>query len=331
MAQLTVFGAGAMGTALAMHSARRGVETAIWATPHDEIAFDAMRSAGRHPNLREHLPAGVQVFASGELDDASAGCEIAVMAAHAAGARSLARMAKAATAGTRVVVSVAKGLEPESRSRPSEVYEEELPGAKIIAVGGPCLAPELAEGQPTVAVWGSVSPDPVGFAADLLDDPAYRILPTDDVIGLEYCAVTKNVAAIGLGVLDGIGKPTGEEFRNAKAALFSIGVRELVTLVVALGGRQETALGPAGLGDVLVTSLGGRNRLYGELVGEGASPKAALAEMNGRGMTVEGVESARHVRDLASDLGLELPYHFAVESILFEGGDPRTLLEELNK
>jgi glycerol-3-phosphate dehydrogenase (NAD(P)+) len=149
------------------------------------------------------------------------------------------------------------------------------------------------------------------------------------VIGVELCAMMKNVAAIGLGMLDGIGKPTGEDFKNAKAALFTKAAHEIVELVGASGGRAETAFGLAGIGDQLVTSLGGRNRLYGELVGAGESPDATLHDLEARGLTVEGVDSTRDVARLADELNLNLPYHSAVHRVLFDGADARDILEVL--
>jgi glycerol-3-phosphate dehydrogenase len=88
-------------------------------------------------------------------------------------------------------------------------------------------------------------------------------------------------------------------------------------------------MGLAGLGDILVTGLGGRNRLYGELVGQGADPMTALTDMQSRGMTVEGVDSARDVHRLAAEKGVALPFHSAIYRVLLENGDPRTLLEVL--
>jgi glycerol-3-phosphate dehydrogenase (NAD(P)+) len=141
--------------------------------------------------------------------------------------------------------------------------------------------------------------------------------------------VLKNVAAIGMGLLDGLGKTLDEDFKNAKAALFTKAIHELTELVVAMGGRAETCAGLAGLGDVLVTSLGGRNRLYGELIGTGGHPDEVLQDMGRRGMTVEGVDSARDVRRLAEERGLDLPYHSAVERVVFEAADPDVILEVL--
>lgn len=329
MARVTVFGAGAMGTALAMHAARRGVDTALWANPLDERALAAIRSEGRHPALPAPLPPGLHVYGPDELDRGASGCEVAVMAASSDGARSLARMVRPAVGGARFVVQVAKGLEGGSGLRMSEVYGQELPGSTVITVGGPCLATELAAGLPSAAVWAGPSIDDAAAAGVPFEDPRYQIVYTDDVAGVEYCAMAKNVVAVGLGLLDGVGKAEGLDHKNAKAALFTRAVAELVTLAVALGGRTETALGLAGLGDALVTSLGGRNRLYGELVGAGTDPEAALRELEERGMTVEGVGSTGDVYRLARERGLELPYHLAVYRVLFERADPRSVLDVL--
>jgi len=329
VAHVTVFGAGAMGTAFAMHAARRGLDTALWANPYDERVLEHLRSEERHPLLPEHLPAGVAVFGPDALGEAAGGCEIAVMAANSHGARSLARMVAGAIPGGRLVVSVAKGLEPETGLRISAVYGEEL-GTEVVAVGGPCLAAELAEALPTAAVWASGDGGANAKEAGApFESDAYQILYTDDVVGVELCSMMKNVAAIGLGLLDGLGKPMQEDFKNAKAALFAKAAHELSELVTALGGRAETALGLAGVGDQLVTSLGGRNRLYGELVGTGNPPEKTLEEMEGRGMTVEGVDSTRDVHRLAGEAALDLPYHLAIYRVLFEGADPRHVLEVL--
>ncbi len=318
-----------MGTAFAMHTARQGLDTALWANPHDARVLESLRTEGRHPLLPEHLPAGVRLLGPDLLSEAAAGCRIAVMAANSHGARSLVRMVKAEIDGVGLVVSVAKGLEPKTGLRISQVYGEEL-GTDVVAIGGPCLAAELAEGLPTAAVWASGDRGAhAEEAARPFASRGYQIVTTDDVVGVELCSMMKNVAAIGLGFLDGLGKPLQEDFKNAKAALFTKAAHELSELVTAQGGRAETALGLAGVGDQLVTSLGGRNRLYGELVGAGNPPGATLEEMEGRGMTVEGVDSTRDVHRLAGETGLDLPYHLAIYRVLFEGGDPRSVLEVL--
>ncbi len=329
VSRVTVFGAGAMGTAFAMHAARLGLPTSLWANPFDVRVYDAIRAEGKHPLLPEHLPAGVALFGPDELAAAADGCDVAVMGANSHGARSLAGMVADAIGDATVVLSVAKGLEPDSGLRMSQVYTSEFPHVEVIAIGGPCLAAELAEGLPTAAVWAGSTANAARAVAETFEHRNYQVVATDDRIGTEYCAMMKNVAAIGLGMLDGIGKPTGEDFKNAKAALFTKAAHELVELVTALGGRSDTVFGLAGVGDQLVTSLGGRNRLYGEMVGAGDPPASTLQELEARGLTVEGVDSTRDVARLAGECGLDLPYHLAIHRVLFEGASPRDVLEVL--
>jgi len=324
-----VFGAGAMGTAVAMHAARVGHEVTLWGSVHDEQALRALATRGKHPSLPEHLPPSVKVCGPDELAAAADGAQFLVLGANSHGARSLAALIRDHVDGALVAISVAKGLEPDTGKRMSEVYAEELAGLPIVCVGGPCLATELASGLPTASVWAGSPLELAREAGRPFDAASYQLTYTDDVVGVELCSMMKNVAAIGLGMLDGIGKPTGEDFKNAKAALFTKAAHEIVELVGACGGRAETAFGLAGIGDQLVTSLGGRNRLYGELVGAGESPDATLKDLEARGLTVEGVDSTRDVTRLAETHRLDLPYHAAIQRVLSEGADPRDILEVL--
>lgn len=329
MARITIFGTGTMGTAFAMHAARQGLPTALWANEHDLAAYSAMRSERRHPLLTEHLPDAVELHGPNELDAAAREVEVAVLGANHSGARSLARMVRDHVTDARFAVSVAKGLEPATGRRMSEVYAEELEGPQIVVIGGPCLARELADGLPTAAVWAASSLDLAEEAGKPFDERRYQLAYADDVVGVELCSMMKNVAAIGLGILDGLGKATETPYQNAKAALFTLAAREIVELVGAGGGRPETAMGLAGIGDQLVTSLGGRNRLYGELVGAGDPPDDTLTELEARGLTVEGVDSTRDVQRLADQLGLDLPYHRSIHRVLFEDARPDEILEVL--
>jgi len=207
------------------------------------------------------------------------------------------------------------------------VYAEEVGHDRVISVGGPCLAGEVAQGLPCSVIFASEHAASAQTAAEAFRSPAYHVRITDDLLGVEYCMVAKNVAAIGLGILDGLGKGIGFEYRNAKAALFSQACAELVELVVALGGRAETANGLAGLGDALVTSLGGRNRLFGELLGEAVSPNDALSDLMKKGMTVEGVESSRDVARLAEGKDLRLPFFEQIHRIVFDGAPAVSVLD----
>jgi glycerol-3-phosphate dehydrogenase (NAD(P)+) len=327
VARVTVFGAGAMGTAIAMHLARAGNETVLWASEFDERILPDLLERRRHPGLPEFLPEALTVLGPDRLKESAEGLELAVMGAHSGGARTLTNIVMKGSDALPVVLGIAKGLEPGTGKRMSEVYAEEVGHDRVVVMGGPGLAPEIAQGLPTATVMASDDDEAAETSAAAFRGPTFDVEVTDDVKGLEYCTVAKNVAAIGMGVVDGIGKTSETDYRNAKAALFTLAVHELTELVESLGGRRETALGLAGLGDTLVTSLGGRNRLYGELIGEGVEPDRALADLNRRGMTVEGVESAKDIRRLMADLGLKLRLHDQVFQILFESAPAASLFE----
>ena len=328
VAKVTVFGAGAMGTAMAMHLARAGNQTTLWASEHDRSILPFMLEDRRHPSLPEHLPDSLTVLGPQHLEEAARDVEIALMGAHSGGARTLARMVTA-NRTFPLVVGIAKGLEPGSRKRVSEIYSEEVGHDRVVAIGGPCLAPELAQGLPSATVFASTDPEAAEGAANAFRTRQFQAEVSDDLVGVEYCMVAKNIAAMGLGILDGMGKGIGFEYRNAKAALFSRAFAELQLLVVALGGRAETVAGLAGLGDALVTALGGRNRLYGELLGEGVVPAVALKELERRGMTVEGVDSARDVAALAAEHGLDLPFFALIARVVFEGAPAASVLDAI--
>ena len=308
-----MFGAGTMGTAVAMHLARLGHQTTLWASTFDAAVLPSLRDERRHPALPEHLPESLRVLGPDELGQAAQGSDVVVMGAHSGGARTLAKIVMEGCGSLPLVVAVAKGLEQHTGKRMSEVYSE-----------------EVGQGLPTAAVFASNPLSAADHAAGVFRSPSFHVVITDDVPGTEYSAVLKNVAAMGVGILDGLGRGTAFEYQNAKAAVFTQAVREIAELVVALGGRADTVWGLAGLGDILVTSLGGRNRLFGELVGEGLEPKTALADLTARGMTVEGWDAAGFLADLMDGTGLEPSFLSQMRRILFEGAQAVSILECLD-
>jgi glycerol-3-phosphate dehydrogenase (NAD(P)+) len=328
MTRFTVFGAGAAGTALAIHLARKGEEVTVWGSEYDAGVLPDLIEKRSHPSLPERLPAEIRVLGPDELDDAGKDADLGVLAANSRGARSLARMVGGALPADMGVLSITKGLEPQSFARMSQVYGEETE-RPVVAVSGPMLAPELAEGWLTAVVFASEHPDLLERAAEACRSEAYVVDTTDDVIGTEICGTAKNVAAIAAGVLEGLAESRQRDLKNARAALFTRAIHEIAELVEAMGGRRETALGLAGAGDLLVTSLGGRNRAYGHAIGLGAEPQHTLEDMTSRGMTVEGSASANEVHHLSQEKGLDLPIHDMVFRIVHEGEDPKSILEAI--
>jgi glycerol-3-phosphate dehydrogenase (NAD(P)+) len=327
VARITVFGAGAAGTAYAIHLSRKRQDVALWGSEFDARVLPELQERRNHPALPERIPSELRVIGPDELADAAKDISFAVLAANSSGARSLGRLVSGAIPANAVLVSVTKGLEDGSRRRMSEVYGEEIPGRSIVAVGGPALAPELSEGFLTAVVFACPDGEACERAAEAFRSDRYVIETTDDVIGVEICATAKNVAAIGAGILEGIAQTRQRDMKNARAALFAQAVHEIADLVEAMGGRRETALGRAGMGDLLVTSLGGRNRLYGEAIGLGGEPGHVLEDMRSRGLTVEGAEAVDDVHALVEEHGLDVPLHEAVYGVLQEGRPASTILE----
>jgi glycerol-3-phosphate dehydrogenase (NAD(P)+) len=318
-----------MGTALAIHLARKGEPVTLWGSRFDERVLPGLQKNRTHPALAEHLPESIRVLGPNELKEAVAATEIAIMAANSNGARSLANIVAPALPRVRSVVSIAKGLEPGTVSRISEVYRDELGDRPTVVIGGPALAPEVADGLPAAAVFASTDDEALQEAAATFRTETYLVETTIDVPGVELCGTAKNVAAIGSGILEGLGRARELEYKNARAALFARAVHEMADFVEGSGGRRETAFGLAGMADLLVTSIGGRNRAFGEAVGMGGDPGRTLENMTERGLTVEGVESARDVRVLAEKAGLVLPVHDAVYRVVHEGAPPTSILEAL--
>jgi glycerol-3-phosphate dehydrogenase (NAD(P)+) len=214
----------------------------------------------------------------------------------------------AALPGAAPVLSLTKGLDPASGRRLSTLVR----GRPVAVLSGPNFAEEVAAGLPAAAVIASED-GPLGLELqEAVNSLAFRVYVNDDLTGVELCAAAKNVIALAAGGVDGLG--LGD---NPKAALITRGLAEMARLGEAVGARSETFAGLAGMGDLMATcwSRRGRNRRAGELIARGASPEEAVAEIG----TVEGVTTAPVLRELALELGIELPITDGVCRVL--GGE----------
>jgi len=212
-----------------------------------------------------------------------------------------------------VLVSATKGLEPRRGLRMSELLVQRLPGRPVAVLSGPSFAREVAQGRPTALVIASSSE---AIAADLqrrLAGPALRLYTNRDVVGVELGGAVKNVMAIATGLVDGLG--LGE---NARAALITRGLAEIVRLGVAAGAQPATFAGLAGLGDLVLTCTGtqSRNRALGGEIARGR----ALAEVEaGTPMVAEGVRTVASVLAMARGRGVTMPICEEVSAVLFAG------------
>jgi glycerol-3-phosphate dehydrogenase (NAD(P)+) len=317
---IAVLGAGAWGTALAaVLSARHRVR--LWARDPDQCA--QMR-AGREN--RRYLP-GVALpealALSDDLPHALEACELTILGVTVAGLRpTLRRLAELHQSVP--VIWLCKGFEAGSARLPHEVASEELPPEVLRGVlSGPSFAHEVARGSPAAVTLAASNLAFAGAMARELHGPRLRVYSSDDIVGVEVGGAVKNVIAIAAGVSDGLGFGA-----SARAALITRGLAEIARLGMALGGRAETFMGLSGLGDLILTCTSdlSRNRRVGLGLASGKPLAQVLDEL---GHVAEGVHSAREVRRLAGEVGVEVPIVSAVCGVLYEGLAPGAAVEAL--
>jgi glycerol-3-phosphate dehydrogenase (NAD(P)+) len=330
MTKLAILGAGSWGTALAVVFARtrKPHEISLW-----------VRSAALAENLRADrenktylpgvaVPAAVRV--AHDLSEALAGAHIVVGAMPSVHARSVYSQALPFLTQEMVFISATKGLEPATQLRMSKVLEQVLEQVNLAALSnriavlsGPSFAAEAARGEPTAVVLAS---EDAALAAELQEElarPSFRLYTNDDVLGVELAGAMKNVMAIAAGVCQGLGLGS-----NPLAAVITRGLAEMSRLAVALGARQETLSGLAGLGDLVLTCTGAlsRNRHVGIELGKGRQLREVLASMR---MVAEGVDTAAPLLALAREHEIDMPITEQVNAILHRGKSPAEAIRDV--
>jgi glycerol-3-phosphate dehydrogenase (NAD(P)+) len=309
--RIAVVGGGSWGTAFARLLAQHGHEVTL--ACRDPEQARAIQETGRNPRYLRDVDLGS--VRAAPLDEAPLGeADLLVMAVPSEAFASVA----AALPDGSPVLSLTKGLDPATGNRLSTV----LDGRPVAVLSGPNFAAEIAAGLPAAAVIASEDEDYAVGLQHELNSLVFRVYVNTDLTGVELCAAAKNVIALAAGGVDGLA--LGD---NAKAALITRGLAEMARLAAACGARPETFAGLAGMGDLIVTcwSRLSRNRRAGELIAQGATPEAALAEI---GQVVEGLTTAPVLRDLGRRLGIELPITEGTCQVL-AGDDLAELVSQL--
>jgi glycerol-3-phosphate dehydrogenase (NAD(P)+) len=326
MKRIAILGGGSWGTALAIVLSRthKPQEISLWV--RDALLAESIRRDRQNKlYLPDHkLPESVQVTHDAAASLENAGVVIgAIPSAHARGVYR--HVLPHLVRGT-VILSATKGIEPATHARMSEVIAQVVSpefAPRIAVLSGPSFAAEAAAGQPTALV---VASSDLALANQLQEEfaaPNFRLYTNDDVLGVELAGAMKNVMAIAAGVCQGLGLGS-----NPLAALITRGLAEMTRLAVALGARQETLSGLAGLGDLVLTCTGSlsRNRHVGIELGKGRS----LAEiLQGMKMVAEGPGTAGALLALAREAGIELPITEQVAAILDGGRSPREAIRSI--
>jgi glycerol-3-phosphate dehydrogenase (NAD(P)+) len=338
MATVTIVGAGLMGSAMAWPLADNGHAVRLVGTPLDADTIRQCRTEGRHPRLGRALPAGVHPCFAEEVGDAVASAEIVVSGVNSRGVRWLGRTLGPHLRPKQLLLAITKGLDLGPGGEVvilPDALAAELPGPVreglgTAAVGGPCIAGELAGRRETRVIFGARDAAVAERLAAACRTPYYRVGTTADLVGLEVCAALKNAYALAVGVAGGLlerrggADAAGARLHNLAAAIFGQACAEMDRLLRVLGGTAAFAAGPAGAGDLYVTCQGGRTVRLGRLLGLGHTLDDARAALAGE--TLEGVEivdvMARALPGLtaAGRLGpAELPLLRALIGLLGEG------------
>jgi len=320
-ARLAVLGAGAWGTALAARLAAAGRSVSLWARDPRRAAEIAVTRENARLLPDVTLPDEVVVTA-----DAARALEGAEAVLVAVPAQALAAVIAAIAPhwpGEAPSVLCAKGIDAATLRLPHETVAALLPRVPLAALSGPNFAHEVARALPAAAVLAAPDAAVRAHLAALVALPRFRLYPSPDLVGVALGGAAKNVIAIAAGVVEGLG--LGE---NARAALITRGVAELARLVVAEGGRAETASGLSGLGDLVLTCTGGasRNHTLGIALGRGEALAEVLAARMG---VTEGVATAPALVARARRRGVELPIAEAVDALLSGRATAPALAEAL--
>lgn len=304
---LTIIGAGAWGTALAITFAPRH-RTVLWTREDDVTRTMLSERENRRFFPGYSLPESLII--ADDFDSAISSADLVILATPLVGFRASVRRLQASHRA-KPVLWVCKGFEADTAKLPHQIVAEELgPDALYGALTGPSFAEEVAKGLPTAVTLAANNADFARRSALELHSPRLRIYANDDLAGVEVGGAVKNVMAIATGICDGLGFG-----HNARAALMTRGLAEIARLGVALGGQAATFMGLAGMGDLVLTCTGdlSRNRRVGLALATGKKLPEILADL---GHVAEGVSTAREVARLARELGIDMPITHAVDAIL---------------
>jgi len=309
MSTIAVLGAGSYGTALAIQLARLGNDTRLWGRDAEQMRrLEAERVNAEYLPGCKFPPA---LKPTSDLRAAVADAEDLLLAVPSHALHSVLRVVAPLLKPGQGIVSAVKGLEPETGKLVHEVVEDIVgKGRKLAVVSGPTFAKEVGLGMPTAVTVASTDPDYAEKIVHALHGQGFRAYTSDDVIGVEVGGSVKNVLAIAVGIADGLGLGA-----NTRAGVITRGLAEIMRLGEAMGGRRETFMGLAGLGDLVLTCTDdqSRNRRMGLALAKGKTVAQAVAEIR---QVVEGVRAAPEVLRLARKHRVEMPISEQVAGVL---------------
>jgi len=319
---IALLGAGSWGTALAILAARNGCQVLLWGHNPDHIAALARDRENKQFLSGLAFPDNLQV--TNDLAEIAAFSDVLLICVPSHAFKDILIKLKPHLSNEVKIAWATKGFNADDGSLLHEVVADifgtQTPAAIL---SGPTFAREVAADLPTAITIAANQPDFARQLADRLHGGRFRTYTSSDVIGVEVGGAVKNVLAIAAGIADGLGFGA-----NTRAALITRGLTEIIRLGVKLGGKPDTFMGLAGLGDLLLTCTDNqsRNRRFGLALGLGKDRKDAIAEI---GQEIEGVFAAKETYLLAQKHGIEMPITEQTYKVLYEGLDPLTAVQNL--
>lgn len=314
-------GAGRWALTLAAHLDAIGFRVTLWET--ESAALQRLQSTRSHPDLPPSFALPSSVTVTDSLTDTLADATILVFAVPSAALAAVAQAAAKHNQTCQTIVTVTKGLEPQTQQRLSCILQQAFPQVPVVVLAGPGIPYAMAAGDPTSLVAASQDERAAEVIRDTFTGGNLRVYSHNDVAGVELGAALKNVIAIAAGVADGLGLGI-----NAKAALLTRGLAEIMRLGQALNTNPLTYAGLTGIGDLIVTAFSeySRNHRLGQYIGQGTPPADALHRLNG---VAEGAVTCRSARKLAARHKIEMPITEEVYQLLYAAVAPRESLARL--
>jgi len=321
--KVSVIAAGSWGTALSLVLHENGHDVCVWARRQEHVNEILATRQNKKYLKQVHIPESIS-FTS-QLKVACENAEIIVLSVPTQQMKSLLEKMKNETRLDEnvILVNVAKGIDIDSLALPSQMVGDVYPHNPYVALSGPSHAEEVAEKLPTALVAASKLRIHAELIQDIFSNDYMRLYTSPDVIGVEISGALKNIIALGAGISDGLGY--GD---NAKAALITRGINEMVLLGQLIGASTATFRGLAGVGDLIVTctSRHSRNRRCGFLIGEGLSFEAAKEKI---GMVVEGAYTIKAAYRLMQQKKIDMPITTELYRVLYEDKNAREAVNHL--
>lgn len=318
---ISVIGAGSMGTAVSILLAGNGHSIKMWSKFKEEV--DMINTIREQKDKLPGVRIPENIVCTDDLEQTLSFSDVLVMVIPSQTIRDNVKEMAAMMKGPKIISCFSKGLEKDTGLRMSEVILQEMPQTTVVAMSGPCHAEELSKGIPTAYVAASESRSAAEQIQDIFMSQRFRVYTNPDILGVELGGAVKNVIALCAGISDGLGY--GD---NTKAALMTRGLTEISRLGCAMGAKRQTFSGLAGIGDLIVTctSMHSRNRRAGILIGQGKTLEQTIEEVK---MIVEGVYTTEPVYQLSQKLGISMPITTEAYEILYNGKDAARAVYDL--